>query len=276
LRYINAQCAQWQHDAIGIWPGKGEKAAADLLENTAPSEALAIVASTGTQAPAAWFVNPTLTEPTPLTITDDGQVYGHIATLGRLPHRLRGSLRVTTPLDHVLRLLPHRGQVALDDGTRTPVGNITIGGGHAGPRLGLRAAMAHYDSTSSVAADVTASNVPGKGIWVCGRVRPGATDEQVTALMASKVSGDWRDDRGRLTLCAVLSVNVAGFPVPRVAAANGVQQSLVAAGVVMPEERKDEPAIDVSALARAVTIELAAMQTRRDKIAAVAARFNGG
>jgi hypothetical protein len=80
------------------------------------------------------------------------------------------------------------------------------------------------------------------GIWVCGSVRPGATPEQVYALRASDVSGDWRQPGWgqEKELIAVLAVNKGGFNTPRLAAAvrDGQQISLVAAGMIMQEEEE--------------------------------------
>jgi hypothetical protein len=61
-------------------------------------------------------------------------------------------------------------------------------------------------------------------------MRPGTTDEQMVALRASDVSGDWREVGDQMEMIAALAVNVAGFPIARTE--NGRQVSLVAAGVV--------------------------------------------
>ena len=42
--------------------------------------------------PAAWFADPSLSLPTPITVTDDGRIYGHAAQWGVMPHRFRRHL----------------------------------------------------------------------------------------------------------------------------------------------------------------------------------------
>jgi len=139
----------------------------------------------------------------------------------------------------------------------------------------VRGALAHYDSTSSAVADVTCGE-DEHGIWVAGWVRPGTSDEMVTALRASAVSGDWRSVDGNLELIAVLAVNVPGFGIPRVriAAAGERQISLVASGIVEPTEPPDER-IDYEALARIVAAEVVSLSERKARLAALSARVEG-
>src|SRR5690606_24927528 len=74
------------------------------------------------------------------------------------------------------------------------------------------------------------------GIWVAGLLRPGLSDEQVTALQASALSGDWRRTAHGLEMVAALAVPVPGFPILSLhASADEGQVSLVAAGPVLPE-----------------------------------------
>jgi len=67
---------------------------------------------------------------------------------------------------------------------------------------------------------------------VAGSIRPTATPDQVDALMASTLSGDWRPINGRLELVAALGVNIGGFPLPRARVASGNVLALVAAGAI--------------------------------------------
>jgi len=161
------------------------------------------------------------------------------------------------------------GQVLLDDGSAARTGVISIGGGHAGHDKTARGAMAHYDSTSTAACDVAVGD-DAHGIWCAGWVRPGVTEEQVIALRASDVSGDWREIRGELELVAALAVNVGGFPV-KVGVENGRQVALVAAGMIQ-RQAGDE----VEHLAELIEQRLTARQQRRDRIKELAARFAKG
>lgn len=193
--------------------------------------------------PSEWFADPKLTEPTPLTVTDDGRVFGHAATWGTC-HTGFGNSCVRPPREgehSYFRL----GELKTSDGEFIGVGQITLGTGHA-PVFGIdaQAAAAHYDNTGSAIADVT-SGEDDHGIWVAGAVRSGTPVARVQELRAAKISGDWRRIGGKLRLVAMLAVNVPGFPIPRTRthAVEGQQLSLVAAGLmhdaVAPDRNKE-------------------------------------
>lgn len=177
--------------------------------------------------PADWFTNPGLHEPTPLTVTDDGRVFGHIAAwhvdhiglpMSTKPPRSRSGYRYF-----------HTGVVRTDDGKDIPVGQLTLAGGHASLELTADAAVRHYDDTKSAVADVHAGE-DAYGIWVAGALRPDVDAARIRTLRASAPSGDWRPIGGRLELVAVCQVNVPGFPVARARVASGYVTALVAAG----------------------------------------------
>jgi len=196
-----------------------------------PTAVTSVTASGGpVRPPAAWFADPGLDGPTPLAIDDDGRVYGHLALWGTCHTGYPGQC-VTPPTSRTAYALFQLGAVRCADGTDVAVGHITMGTGHAPMRSNMAAAAEHYDNTGTVVADVMAGE-DAHGIYVAGAVRPSATDEQVRALRASKLSGDWRAYGGRLELMAALAVNVPGFPVPRPTAqvASGAVVALVASG----------------------------------------------
>lgn len=216
----------------------------DLLEGQPMTTDQVALVACGCQhdaPPAEWFADPKLAGPTPLTVTEDGRVYGHGALWGTC-HTGFGGQCVTPPREgeHAFYRL---GETLCADGSTVATGKITLGTGHA-PTAGVsaQAAAAHYDNTGSVVADV-ASGEDQYGIWVAGALRPGVPPEQVRALRAAQLSGDWRRFGGSLRLVAMLAVNVPGFPVPRLATASteGRQVALVAAGVV-PATRADRDA----------------------------------
>lgn len=268
LRYLNQICAQWHHDALGIWPGEHKASSEALGEAASEGVGLTLVASAGHAAPSEWFVNPNLDGPTHLTVTEEGRVFGHIAQWGVC----HGAYKTCVTAPHSESNYAHyaTGQVLLDNGSMVNTGVITAGGGHAPHSLSARAAAAHYDQTSMAVADVAVGEDEW-GIWCAGWIRPGATPEQVTALRASDVSGDWRLVGGNLEMIAALAVNSAGFQIPRVAASisNGVQLSLVAAGIVTEEPRAE---FDLDALAEKVAMAMEARASRRERVAALAAR----
>lgn len=185
--------------------------------------ALNASAATLTKPPAKWFGNPGLSGPTPLTITDDGRIYGH-AALHNSCH-LGFETCVTPPKSSTGYAWFKTGILLADDGTEHAVGQITMNTGHAGTALNPSQTLAHYDNTGMAVADVAAGE-DAHGIWVAGALRPGVTDEQIRTLRASPLSGDWRRVGGNLELVALLAVSVPGFPVPRGLVASGRQESL--------------------------------------------------
>ena len=188
----------------------------------------ALVASAAPVVPPRdWFTRPQLTGPTPITVTDEGRVFGHIAAWNTSHIGLPGNTR--PPRSRSNYKYFRTGVVRTEDGTDVEVGQLTLAGGHAPMHASASDAVKHYDDTASAMADVTAGE-DQFGIWVSGALRPDATPEQVRALRASAPSGDWRPINGRLELVAVCQVNVPGFPVARACVASGAITALVAAG----------------------------------------------
>jgi hypothetical protein len=230
-KYLNRTCALWHHDALGYWPSTHRKRASASDEPMDMDCVDCLVAAGVSTLPADWFNDPELPGLTPITITDDGHMFGHVAGFGTC-HVGIGNACVTPPHSATSYAYFHTGSVRTTDGDRA-VGHISLGGGHADLKAGYRPAMEHYDSTSTVVADVAAGE-DAYGIWVNGAVRAGTSEETLHALRAAGLSGDWRRIGGTLELVAVLAVNVPGFPVPRIglAASVGTQTALVASGVV--------------------------------------------
>jgi len=202
-----------------------------------------------TRPPRAWFSDPGFTEDDgrlveildrrgnrviggkfacPLTVEDSGRVYGHIAPWG-VCHTGHSGQCILAP--HSKAGYAHflRGQhVVTAEGEKVRVGVITCDAGHASTRgISASQAMAHYDNTALAVADVTIGE-DEYGIWVAGAMRPDASEEQIRALRASSISGDWRQLGGTLELVAALAVNQPGFPLAVVA--SGQHEALVAAG----------------------------------------------
>lgn len=219
----------------------------------------ALVASAaGDALPRAWFDDPKLTGPTPLTVMDDGRVFGHLATWKNCHIGFPGQC-VTAPKSRAQYAYFHTGEVVTDGGP-VSVGRVTIGTGHANTRYGFQAAVEHYDHTGHQAAVVRAGE-DKFGIWVAGAALPG-TD--VAELRRSPLSGDWRRIGGNLELVGALAVNTPGFPIPRAMTASGEPLALVAAGAV-PQGGVTyvESTVDIPALVAATVAE-----TRRQDAAA--------
>ena len=164
--------------------------------------------------PVEWFTREEAQQPTPLTFTEDGQVYGHIA-LWESCHT--GFL--SSAFSECIK--PPRSASGyqffnLGDPTGKGIGagNLTYGTSHAPLSMGMQAAASHYDNTGTVGANVRATD--GRlGIWVAGAVVPGLSASALRTLRATPPSGDWRPHSAGLELTAVLAVPVPGFPVPR-------------------------------------------------------------
>lgn len=203
------------------------------------------------EPPRAWFTVPEPDAPTPLTITDDGQVHGHLATWGTCHIAQPGGKNecVTAPESPSNYLFFHVGVVKTCEGDMIPTGVLTFATKHAGIRANAATAAAHYDDTGRAGADIHA--IDGKhGIWVCGALRPGVSAEDMRTLRASPLSGDWRWIDGQLELVGALAVNVPGFPIPRTAgyATAGEQFALVAAGMIPPADIEQFTAEDAEYL----------------------------
>lgn len=180
--------------------------------------------------PREWFESPGFDEPSPLVWEDNGRVYGHIALWGTC-HIGRTDCCLSPPRSQSGYAYFRTGEVRCSDGSRVPVGSLTMGTGHAPLDLSPSQVVEHYDSTGTQVAQVAAGE-DDHGIWIAGARSPDVTPAQLRVLMAASASGDWRRIGGSLELVRVLAVNTPGFPVPRVRTlvASGEQTALVAAG----------------------------------------------
>lgn len=208
--------------------------------------------------PRQWLSNPKLDTLTPITVTDEGHVFGHIASWSS-DHI--GLPRGTKPPRSSSNYAYFRtGVLRTDDGSDVPVGQLTLAGGHASMSATAAQAVKHYDDTASAVADVAAGE-DAFGIWVSGALRPDATPNQVRALRASAPSGDWRPINRRLELVAVCQVNVPGFPIARAVVAGGQIMALVAAGVRPIAELRESRVNNIDARLTAIeTKELEAIR----------------
>lgn len=178
--------------------------------------------------PAEWFKDPQFDRATPITVTADGRVKGHIAAWN--------TRHIGLPPPH--NVPPHSrsdyayfktGVLRTDEGEDVQVGQLTLAGGHASLTASADDAVKHYDDTASAVADVTVGE-DAYGIWVSGGLRPDVSDTQIRALRASAPSGDWRPINNELELVAICQVNTPGFPIARAMVASGEVTALVAAG----------------------------------------------
>lgn len=209
-------------------------------------EEVSIVAAAAPALPtyrAENFMSDGLPSPTPLTLDrETGVVYGHLALWDSCHVGMPGKC-VSPPRSRDNYASFHQSTILTDDG-RLAVGRLTVGGGHADPNAGLRAAADHYDTTGATWAFVRAGE-DKHGIFVCGEINPAATASQLAAAETAPLSGDWRRRGAGLELIAALSVSVPGFPVRREFRADGdTVDSLVASADVASTCSGDEPDAD--------------------------------
>jgi hypothetical protein len=218
------------------WPEKTEEVLTASAAGLAPLH-----------PPTSWFSDPRLDRPTGLTVTKEGQVYGHAALWDscHVGEPSGPGICVPPPRSGLGYSVFHHGIVTSDDGTDIPCGQITMSTFHAGRDLGWKAAQEHYEHTGCVVADVCAGE-DRFGIWVSGGLRPDLPAERVREMKAGAISGDWRQVIGRgLEFIGALVVSIPGFPIPRpeariVASALGEEEvlALVAAGLVTEEDEQ--------------------------------------
>lgn len=268
--YLAGTCANLHKVALGVWPGHevpGAHAAETLVASawTITDTPEALVAAGAPVHPAEWFMQPGLNGPTAVTVTDEGRVYGHVATWGVCHIGIAGDC-ITPPTSAADYAYYRLGAATTDQGDLA-VGRITMGTGHAPKNMNATEAMAHYDNTGTVVAYVN-SGEDDHGIWIAGALRTGLTPEQIEQFKGSVLSGDWRTIGGHYELVAALAVNVPGFPIPRTGMGlRGTEQvSLVASGIVSRQEGAPvQQVVDVATLATQVADTLA----RRARAAAV-------
>lgn len=156
------------------------------------------------------FDNPNLSGPTLPSMGEDGRIYGHLAVFGQCHRSIQTECVLVPRSPSGYGHFHTSPALRLDDGSRLPVGRLTVGTGHADPRLGASPAAAHYDNTGSCFGLVRVGE-DKHGVWFSGVAAPWATAEQIAQGIASPLSGDWRDFGQGLDLVAALAVNTPGF-----------------------------------------------------------------
>jgi hypothetical protein len=213
-----------------------------------PCETGALTASAAPiEPPLEWFMNPELERLTATTITDEGQVFGHLADWKTCHTGINGQC-FRPPRSNTGYAVFRTGAVKCADGTLVAVGQLTVGVGHASTResVSVSDAMAHYDNIATAVADVSVGE-DEHGIWFAGALRPDVTPEQIRAFRASRLSGDWRRWGSSLELIAALAVNVPGYVVQRPESEREVTlHATVASGQVVALIAAGPPPADVA------------------------------
>jgi len=156
------------------------------------------------------FGNPNLSGPTLPTMGSDGRIYGHLAVFGQCHRSIQTECVLVPRSPSGYGHFHTSPALALDDGSRLPVGRLTVGTGHADPRMAAAPAAAHYDNTGTTFALVRVGE-DEHGVWFSGVAAPWATPPQIEEGITSPLSGDWRDFGQGLDLVAALAVNTPGF-----------------------------------------------------------------
>jgi hypothetical protein len=202
--------------------------------------AITAAAAAPLHPPRAWFDDPKLRKLTPLTITDDGRVLGHLADWSGCH---TGFTDVCVPPFRSVSNYAYFnvGELETADGGLVPVGKIMFsmdGAKHAPLNPGMTAAdvSKHYDDATKVGAFVRAG-ADRFGTWLAGTLRPGLTDEEIQHLRSHPPSGDWRPIPGKpgSELVAAFSVAVPGFPIPRSVIASGADGLVIITGPLSVE-----------------------------------------
>lgn len=281
-RFLAGTCANLHKEAVGMWPGRKR---GDLKRGAAAaSEGFALVASAASAVKerARFFENPNFTKITPITVDEEGRIFGHLALWGTC-HLGIGEKCVMPPTSASGYAYYATGQVLTEAGFKN-TGRIVMWTGHAGLRTTMQKAAAHYDDTGHSIADA-AIGEDSIGIWFSGKVRDNATPEDIKVLRASALSGDWRRGMtGSLELIAILAVNTPGYAAPRYPAFamdGGQQLSLLSsAGMLAPHKvGRQRTAITASlgvddgdtllAIGRVVADELEYRADRKERLSLV-------
>lgn len=239
----------------------------DGLPDTYSEESL-VASAAPIAPPREWFQRYNTNKPMPLTVDDNGRVYGYLALWESTHIGVAGQVR---PPRNVSNYKFFRtGVVRTAEGVDVTTGSLTLTGGHAPLNASAQSAIKHYDDTSSAVVDVVAGE-DQFGIWLAGALRPTVTPEQVRALRASALSGDWRPINGRLELVRACFVNTPGFMTTRAMVASGQVTSLVAAGTGTLERMRIERLAGVSDLNERLSA-IEAMENER-KLSALRSRM---
>lgn len=245
-----------------------------LVAAASPSYELA---AKQTKYPAEWFLDPEFSALTPLTISEDGRIFGHAAGWDTCHLGFSQRECVTAPHSNT-EYGYYLNKAVLTEHGELPVGTVVIDTNHAALSMNIAQAAAHYDDTGRAVAYINVGE-DKHGIWFAGAIREDATAKEIETLRGSALSGDWRPTRHGREFCAVLAVNTPGFNVPRVefaqtALGNG---ALVAAGIVRPHRvAKAGSAVDYAKLASSVVDEIEKRQASKERRDAGIARLRAG
>lgn len=192
------------------------------------------------EPPMAWFDRPQLSELTPVVVTKEGQVYGHVSDWTSC-HIGFGNRCVTAPrsLSNYAHFYGPKA-VLTAEGVQVATGPVYLDCDHADLSLNehqAKDAMAH---TGTAVADVHVYE-DQFGICIAGALRPDASPAEIRALRGSDISPDWRPINRQREMVGLVVVNTSGFITPRQAAlvASGKATGLTVPADGVPRVRWD-------------------------------------
>lgn len=184
------------------------------------------------------------TGPTPLTVDEDGAVYGHVRLHGTCYQygggQGDGGYCVQPPPSACAYAKFHVHGAKMDDGSILAVGAITYGEGHES-RGGLLASQRHYNDVATMAAKVVASEDEW-GVWVAGEVLD-SHREMAYDILLSPMSGHWEpdaDNENYLEMLAAHIVVTPGYNVRRIVASFDESGNATAIIVPSPWQNRTE------------------------------------
>lgn len=208
-----------------------------------PAPRVLTAAAGPVKPPAEWFDDPFFRELTPLTITKEGRVFGHLADWDGCHIGFQGicvpPFRSATDYAYF-----NTGEIETAEGDLIACGKLMFsrdGVGHADvddENMSIQDVMAHYDDATCVGAFVRAGS-DRYGTYLVGSLRHDLNDLEIQHLRTHPPSGDWRPVKGVGELIAAFSVPVGGFPIARralVASANGEISAIISAPLEITEE----------------------------------------
>lgn len=252
-----------------------------------PEEDMSVVAHAGhddlaggpLHPPKAWFDPPNLTEGTPTTVTDEGEVLLHVAPW-QACHTGFAAECVPPPRSVTDYAYFHNGTVTTEEGEKVSVGRIVMNRdpndrGHAPTTRTMTAADArqHYDNACNVVAYVRVGE-DDYGIWAHGVLAPDLTLSERRRFEASGVSGDWRPQNEGLELLTVHTVGAQGFPVPKLLVADGEVKALIAGAAIPREVRPRVSMVSRDQLEAVVSIDTAALRPLLDAVELLSGRVD--
>lgn len=186
----------------------------------------------------SFFEYPGFDGPTPMTVTEDGRIYGHVRLNGTCFQYGGGAgkgPRCIEPPASACNYAKFRVHGAkMDDGSIMAVGALTFGDGHVS-RGGLEASRKHYDDVATVAAKVTAGRDQW-GDWIAGEVVDAYRDRAYDLLL-SPLSGHWEpdsDNHNYLEMLAAHIVVTPGYSVPRIVASFDADENVTS--IILTED----------------------------------------